>query len=70
MKCTMYPITGSALGTNTTNCEMPLYIDNSFKWAGGGFLSNVKDPVKFGNAMLYSFEKSENSIEYVQCRNE
>ncbi|KAL3884356.1 hypothetical protein ACJMK2_024502 [Sinanodonta woodiana] len=32
------------------------YVDNSYKWAGGGFLSNVKDLVKFGNAMLYSFQ--------------
>ncbi|KAK3598506.1 hypothetical protein CHS0354_001044 [Potamilus streckersoni] len=32
------------------------YVDNSYKWAGGGFLSNVKDLIKFGNAMLYSFQ--------------
>ena len=37
------------------------YVDNSCKWAGGGFLSNVNDLVKFGNAMLYSFQKSETS---------
>ena len=32
------------------------YVDNSCKWAGGGFLSNVHDLVRFGNAMLYSFQ--------------
>lgn len=28
------------------------YVDNSYKWAGGGFLSSSEDLVKFGNAML------------------
>ena len=31
-------------------------VDNSCKWAGGGFVSNVQDLLKFGNAMLYSFQ--------------
>ncbi len=30
------------------------YVDNSYKWAGGGFLSTSEDLVKFGNAMLYN----------------
>ncbi|XP_042215502.1 serine beta-lactamase-like protein LACTB, mitochondrial [Homarus americanus] len=30
------------------------YIDNSYKWAGGGFLSTVHDLSKFGNIMLYA----------------
>ncbi|XP_041355824.1 serine beta-lactamase-like protein LACTB, mitochondrial [Gigantopelta aegis] len=34
------------------------YVDNSYKWAGGGFLSTVEDLVKFGNAMLYSFQQT------------
>ncbi len=29
------------------------YVDNSYKWAGGGFLSTTQDLVKFGNAMLH-----------------
>ena len=33
------------------------YVDNSYKWAGGGFLSNVGDLVRFGNAMLYSSQQ-------------
>ena len=33
------------------------YVDTSYKWAGGGFLSNVGDLVKFGNAMLYSYQQ-------------
>ena len=33
------------------------YVDNSYKWAGGGFLSTVGDLVKFGNAMLYSYQQ-------------
>jgi len=32
------------------------YVDCSYKWAGGGLLSNVSDLVKFGNAMLYSYQ--------------
>jgi CubicO group peptidase (beta-lactamase class C family) len=28
------------------------YVDNSYKWAGGGFLSTTEDLVKFGNSML------------------
>lgn len=32
------------------------HVDNSCKWAGGGFVSTVGDLVKFGNAMLYSYQ--------------
>nr|XP_034986384.1 serine beta-lactamase-like protein LACTB, mitochondrial [Zootoca vivipara] len=32
------------------------YVDNSYKWAGGGFLSTVSDLLKFGNAMLYGYQ--------------
>ena len=32
------------------------YVDNSYKWAGGGFLSTVTDLIKFGNAALYAFQ--------------
>jgi len=28
------------------------YVDNSYKWAGGGFISTSEDLVKFGNALL------------------
>jgi len=28
------------------------YVDNSYKWAGGGFLSTTEDLVRFGTAML------------------
>ena len=28
------------------------YVDNSYKWAGGGFLSSVLDISRFGNTML------------------
>lgn len=28
------------------------YVDNSYKWAGGGFVSTSEDLVKFGNALL------------------
>ena len=28
------------------------YVDNSYKWAGGGFISCSEDLVKFGNALL------------------
>ena len=28
------------------------YVDNSYKWAGGGFLSTTEDLVTFGDALL------------------
>jgi serine beta-lactamase-like protein LACTB, mitochondrial len=28
------------------------YVDNSYKWAGGGFISNTEDLVRFGSALL------------------
>ena len=30
------------------------YVDNSYKWGGGGFLSTVGDLVRFGNILLYA----------------
>lgn len=35
------------------------YVDTSYKWAGGGFLSNVIDLNNFGNIMLYSYQNTE-----------
>jgi serine beta-lactamase-like protein LACTB, mitochondrial len=36
------------------------YVDNSYKWAGGGFLSTAEDLVRFGSAMMQSgFLKAE-----------
>jgi CubicO group peptidase (beta-lactamase class C family) len=32
--------------------ENAAYTDNSYKWAGGGFLSSSEDLVRFGNAVL------------------
>lgn len=31
-------------------------MDNSYKWAGGGFLSTAGDLLLFGNALLYSYQ--------------
>ena len=36
---------------NGENKEAP-YVDNSYKWAGGGFLSTTEDMIKFGEAHL------------------
>ena len=36
------------------------YVDNSYKWAGGGFLSTPSDLCRFGNAMLYSYQRKPN----------
>uniref|UniRef100_A0A8C1R8V9 Lactamase, beta n=1 Tax=Cyprinus carpio TaxID=7962 RepID=A0A8C1R8V9_CYPCA len=38
---------------HVVNCP---YVDNSYKWAGGGFLSTVGDLLVFGNALLYSYQ--------------
>lgn len=35
------------------NCP---YVDVSYKWAGGGFLSAVGDLLLFGNALLYNYK--------------
>ena len=43
------------------------HVDNSYKWAGGGFLSTVTDLVKFGNAMLYSYQYQENTIQQLSA---
>jgi len=32
--------------------ENAIYVDNSYKWAGGGFLSTAEDLVRFGSAMM------------------
>ncbi|KAE8617159.1 hypothetical protein XENTR_v10008997 [Xenopus tropicalis] len=37
------------------------YVDNSCKWAGGGFLSTVNDLLTFGNVLLYSYQASTTS---------
>ena len=37
------------------------YVDLSYKWAGGGLISNVKDLCKFGNAMLYSYQAEDSA---------
>ena len=34
------------------HAENAPYVDNSYKWAGGGFLSTPEDLVRFGSAML------------------
>lgn len=39
------------------------YVDNSYKWASGGFLSTVNDLLKFGNAMLGNQYLSRKTIE-------
>lgn len=45
------------------------YVDNSYKWAGGGFLSTVGDLLKFGNIMLYSLQYKRNDSEN-ECKND
>ena len=35
-------------------CNVP-YVDNSYKWAGGGYISTATDLVKFGSALLAAY---------------
>jgi CubicO group peptidase (beta-lactamase class C family) len=37
---------------DTGAVDNALYVDNSYKWAGGGFLSTAEDLVAFANALL------------------
>jgi CubicO group peptidase (beta-lactamase class C family) len=34
------------------HAENAAYVDNSYKWAGGGFLSTAEDLVRFGSSLL------------------
>jgi serine beta-lactamase-like protein LACTB, mitochondrial len=44
-------------GKSTENAQ---YVDNSYKWAGGGFLSTTEDLARFGSALLKpGFAKAE-----------
>ena len=36
------------------------YVDNSYQWAGGGFMSTAEDLVQFGNSMLYAKQMDHN----------
>ena len=36
------------------------YVNNSLKWAGGGFVSNAVDLVKLGNALLSIYQSPKN----------
>ena len=44
--------------TNDGKLENVPYVDLSYKWAGGGLISNAEDLVKFGNAVLASYTQS------------
>ncbi|KAK3803250.1 hypothetical protein RRG08_013833 [Elysia crispata] len=35
------------------------YVDDSYRWAGGGLLSTTQDLIKFGNILLYSAQHQE-----------
>lgn len=38
--------------TDSLNIKNATYVDNSNKWAGGGFISTTHDLIRFGNAMI------------------
>ncbi|XP_077591227.1 serine beta-lactamase-like protein LACTB, mitochondrial [Stigmatopora nigra] len=44
------------------NCP---FVDNSYKWAGGGFLSTVGDLLLFGNVLLYSYQRAQVKMDTV-----
>lgn len=46
---------------NGTTDNAP-YVDNSYKWAGGGFLSTPEDLVRFGSALLHAGFLPDNSL--------
>ena len=42
------------------------YVDNSYKWAGGGILSTVNDLMKFGNKTLYFYQSNDNENNFLK----
>lgn len=42
------------------------YVDNSYKWAGGGLLSTVNDLIKFGNIMLRIYQSDDTVEEFIK----
>ncbi|RWS07111.1 hypothetical protein B4U79_02605, partial [Dinothrombium tinctorium] len=47
---------------NRTKLINAPFVDNSYKWAGGGLLSNIPDILKFANVMLYSLKGGRDGI--------
>ena len=43
------------------------HVNLSIKWAGGGYLSTVDDLIKFGNAMLYSYQYTDKHKGMYKC---
>lgn len=56
---------------NKGRLENVPYVDNSYKWAGGGILSNVGDLMKFGNCLLFNYQNdsSKNYLKQNTIRN-
>ncbi|MEP1306963.1 MAG: serine hydrolase domain-containing protein [Balneola sp.] len=57
---------------NGTNIEAP-YVDNSYKWAGGGFIGTTEDMIRFGKAHLdYDFldEETQKILMFPQSLND
>lgn len=57
---------------NGTNVEAP-YVDNSYKWAGGGFIGTTEDMIRFGVAHLdYGFldEETQKNLMFPQTLND
>lgn len=42
------------------------FVDNSYKWAGGGLLSNVDDLIKFGNLMLKIYQTDDDVEKFIK----
>ena len=42
------------------------YVDLSYKWAGGGVLSNSIDLIKFGNHMLKYYHENNNETNFLK----
>ena len=53
------PVSRHYVRTTKGVLENTPYVDLSYKWAGGGYLSNAEDLVKFGNAVLTSLQLGE-----------
>ena len=58
-----------AINSETGKIANAPFVDNSYKWAGGGFISTSEDLVRFGNVLLTnSLVNADTKAEFIQSQ--